>query len=338
MIIPLDERWEQFLNSTNNKNIFHHPNWINNLAKCYNYQPYILCVSDKDGKLTAGLPIIKIKSALTGKRWISLPFSDYCQPLYETEKALEQLKIELVKSLQEDQISNIELRWVYPNISLLQEISDNILHTIKLNENSEFVLDSIQKRVQQYIRSTKKKGVIIERGTTQEQLKQFFQFHLQTRQRHGLPTQPWKFFAGLKENVLDKKLGFISLAKKDNHYLAAMLFLHFGNTLTYKYGASDRRFQNLRPNHLLLWDAIKWGCENGYEIFDLGKSAKSNTGLRRFKSKFGAEEKELIYTTSFGTSSRPKSGRLMNLMGSIIRNFPLFVTKITGKLFYRHLA
>ena len=35
-------------------------------------------------------------------------------------------------------------------------------------------------------------------------------------------------------------------------------------TITYKYGASDSAFLDLRPNHILLWTAIRWAAENGY--------------------------------------------------------------------------
>jgi len=40
--------------------------------------------------------------------------------------------------------------------------------------------------------------------------------------------------------------------------LAAGLFLNWQRTLIYKYAASDDRGQDLRPNHLLTWTAIRW--------------------------------------------------------------------------------
>ena len=96
------------------------------------------------------------------------------------------------------------------------------------------------------------------------------------------------------------------LAYQGNQPLAAGLFLHWQQTLTYKYAASSDQVQSLRPNYLLTWTAIRWGCENGFRIFDFGRTDVADIGLRTFKSRWGAVELPLIYSTMAFHSALPK--------------------------------
>ena len=78
---PSDERWKAYVDSIPYANIFHHPAWIGLIAECYGYRPFVVAICDERGALTAGLPLMEIKSAFFGRRWVSLPFSDHCIPL-----------------------------------------------------------------------------------------------------------------------------------------------------------------------------------------------------------------------------------------------------------------
>jgi CelD/BcsL family acetyltransferase involved in cellulose biosynthesis len=94
----------------------------------------------------------------------------------------------------------------------------------------------------------------------------------------------------------------------------------------------------LRPNALLLSTAIRWGCEQGYRMLDFGKSHLGNSGLRAFKSGWGATEVPLTY--SFLSSRPAESGRarLLPLLQAVIRHSPAFVCRAAGQLFYKHFG
>jgi len=55
--------------------------------------------------------------------------------------------------------------------------------------------------------------------------------------------------------------------------------------------ASEKEFQFLQPNDLLVWECIKWSKRNGYKQFDMGGwqiNAKGHLkGINKFKEKFG---------------------------------------------------
>ena len=65
------------------------------------------------------------------------------------------------------------------------------------------------------IRKAQKEGLRVEFGITDKMVDEFYKLHLKTRQKQGVPIQPKRFFDLLKNNILDKGLGFISTAYKD---------------------------------------------------------------------------------------------------------------------------
>ena len=335
---PSDERWVAFTASKPQANIFHHPSWISLLAECYDYRPFVVAVCDAAGKITAGLPMMEVNSPLTGRRWVSLPFTDHCVPLHDDAESLSRLVKELAYLYKDGRTPKIELRWEFPSNPNIQSYSHHVLHTVKLGSDIEPVASRFHRMHRRNIKVAKKRGVRIEWGTKREHLNAFYRLHMRTRRRQGIPTQPWRFFDLLGSAIIERGLGFVLLAYKDDECLAAAVFLHWHQTLTYKYGASSTHGLSFRPNNLLFWTAIRWGCENGYTLFDMGKTYVGNTGLREFKDRWGAEEIPLIYSTLSASPPEPTTGRLMSVMQTAIRNSPVWVCRAAGEFLYKHFG
>jgi lipid II:glycine glycyltransferase (peptidoglycan interpeptide bridge formation enzyme) len=280
---------------------------------------------------------MEVKNILSSRNWVSLPFSDHCAPLYEDADDLNVLTDFLHAASQDDGPAGFELRFPYPEYSDLYMSDLFVLHVLQLSEDVEAVLSQIHSMHRRNAKTAKKRGVHLESGTGQKELKEFYRLHLETRRRQGMPIQPWSFFEALRKLVLEQGLGFILLAYEDEECLAAAMFLHWGDTFTYKYGASSAKGQRLRPNSLLFREAIRWGCENGYSQMDFGRTDFENSGLREFKSRWGADETQLAYSFS---APLPESGggKWMALAQNIIRHSPLWVSRLTGELFYRYFG
>jgi len=335
---PSDERWTTFIASKPQANIFHHPAWINLMAECYGYHPFVVVVCDASGEIRAGLPIMELKSALTGRRWVSLPFTDHCVPIYSDVECLNELIEVLVSLAKDSNIPRLELRWAPSSRSDMRTDSHHVLHSLNLDLHPELVASRFHQMHRRNVEVAKKRGVRIECGRTRDSLDKFYQLHLSTRRRQGTPIQPRKYFDLLGKMIIDKGLGFVLTAYKDDECLAAAVFLHWQQTLTYKYGASAEQGLNLRPNNLLFWKAIEWGCEHGYAVFDMGRTDLENTGLRQFKTRWGAEEQPLTYATYSATPQHTEDGRLKSLMQSVIQHSPPWICRAAGELLYRHFG
>ena len=138
--------------------------------------------------------------------------------------------------------------------------------------------------------------------------------------------------------MIEPGLGYVSLAYMNNECVAADIFLHWQKTITYKYSAGMDTARDLRANYLLMWDAIRWGCESGFTWLDLGRSELSNTGLRTFKERWGAEETPLTYMALPTKPADLLQSRLMPPLHAVIRHSPAWVCQVIGELLYRYVG
>jgi hypothetical protein len=87
-----------------------------------------------------------------------------------------------------------------------------------------------------------------------------------------------------------------------------------------------------------MWTAIEWGCEKGFDKLDLGRTEPSQEGLRAFKSRWGAREYLLPYTTLAADRKKVHNGKLMEVVAKVIQKSPLWVCRLTGEFLYGHFG
>src|SRR2546430_5296635 len=76
-----DPRWAEFVQRHPRASVFHTPGWLEALRRTYGYEPVVYTTSLPRAELTNGLVFCRVRSWLTGRRLVSLPFSDHCEPL-----------------------------------------------------------------------------------------------------------------------------------------------------------------------------------------------------------------------------------------------------------------
>ena len=194
-------------------------------------------------------------------------------------------------------------------------------------------------QVRRDIRKAEREGVTIRRAEASCDLTEvFYALHARTRRRLGVPVQPRRFFELLWTRIIEPGLGFVLLAYSGDVPVAGAVFLAWNGTIAYKYSASDPAFWRLCPNNLVIWTAIRWGCENGYRSFDFGRTDNENAGLRGFKSAWGATEEELYYATIGDARTEPSKHRLERAAAAVIRRSPLWVCRTAGAVLYKYAA
>ena len=127
LIEPQDPRWLDFIENRPDAVIFHHPAWISVLQQTYRYSPFILAHLSQSGEILAGLPMMEVKSPFTGRRWVSLPFTDYCKPLTMDESALQEFTQRLADLGSQADTPRIELRWQFPPQEAIKAYQRHVL-------------------------------------------------------------------------------------------------------------------------------------------------------------------------------------------------------------------
>jgi|GEM_PF-266966 len=82
--------WNDLLLAAPGASFFHTAEWAKVLSDAYGYQPYYFAEIE-NSTLKTLLPLMEVKSFLTGKRGVSLPFTDFCPIIASTENDLKML-------------------------------------------------------------------------------------------------------------------------------------------------------------------------------------------------------------------------------------------------------
>jgi CelD/BcsL family acetyltransferase involved in cellulose biosynthesis len=308
------------------------------LAECYGYRPFALVLEDGDG-VAAGIPAIEIRTVLGRGRWISLPFTDYLPPLARDDRLIPSLVAELDAARTAERISRVEIRAPVAGLRVRPQPA-GFVHVLPLASDPASVFRTFQRsQVQQRIAKAERDGVAVRRGSSKDDLTQiFYELHLETRRRLGVPIQPRRYFELLWERIVAPGHGFVLLAYWNALPIAGAVFLAWNGMITYKYSASRQEFWRLRPNNLVIWDAIRWGCENGFHTFDFGRTEPGNEGLREFKRGWGTAEATLSYSTLSGRAPTQARTRAAEMLRWPIQKMPTWFCRLVGELAYKRAA
>lgn len=331
-----DPAWMQFVAQRPEATLFHHPAWSHLLAEVYGYVPFVRAFVDDRGALVAALPVMEIRSVLTGRRFVSLPFTDYCPPLVSEGADSHALALALEKEW--DGRAVLEIRAPLPRQPHVHPCSRATHHTLAIGTDEKALLASFDKDTRYNIRRGQRNGVTVTLDRSLEGMAAFYRLQVLTRHRLGVPVQPWRFFAHLHRLVIEPGLGFVLLARADGQLLSAAVLLNWNGTLIGKYLASDARRWAMRPNHVLIWEAIRWACQNGYHTLDFGRTDDEDEGLRRFKLGWGAREEPLTYSYLASRPPSPLGERAQRALSYVIRHSPQSVCCAIGELLYAHFG
>ena len=282
-----------------------------------------------------------IKSKLTGTRLVSLPFSDYCEPLFSSINEVEMLKDYLFRFGNNNNISYIEFRTTKTRYPYETDIfRTDLRHTLILNKTEDELFKSFSTNTRRNIKSAIKQGITIKSDNTKKGLELFYKLQCITRKKHGIPPQPFSFFKNIYKFILSHNKGEILFAYNRDIPVAALMFFLIGKKVLYKYGASLSNRLPKGANHLVMWEAIKKYMGTGYEEFYLGRTEKHHEGLRSYKLGFGTDESE-IYTTRFKPETNnfiPLGKKTTGIHNKIFQRLPVAVLKIIGNTLYRHIG
>jgi CelD/BcsL family acetyltransferase involved in cellulose biosynthesis len=330
--------WDDLLLTNDQASFFHTAAWARVLCDAYDYKPLYLTLKE-NGRLVGLMPVMEIKSLLTGKRGVSLPFTDMCEPLAKDEETFAALLKAVTAVGMRAGWKYLELRGGKSYLRQEPVSAEFLAHTLELNADETKVEAKLKPTIRRNIRKAQKEGVTAKLECSLEAMEAYYRLHCVTRQRHGLPPQPWSFFRKIYDHIIASGHGFVALAGYQNQWIAGAVYVLFRDQAIYKYGASDRNFQHLRPNNLVMWAAIRWCCHNAIRTFSFGRTEPENEGLLQFKRGWGGVENKLTYYRYDLRGHRfVANASQSHKLNSLFRRMPVPLLRMSGHLLYRHMG
>jgi len=339
-----DSRWERFVSTHPQASVFHTRGWLEAVRKTYGYQADVYTTTPAGQELANGDVFCRVKSWLTGKRLVSLPFADHCQPLVDSQEALDAILAQLEDATRRERWKYVEFRplpsedSMFESAGNLSKSESFLLHIVDLRPDLDGVFRGFHKNhVQRKISRAEREQLTYEEGRSDALVEKFYRLLILTRRRHGLPPQPIAWFRNLMQCLGDKVT--IHVASKDGQAIASILTLLHNRSLIYKYGCSDASFHNLGGMPWLHWKAIQEGKRLGAASYDLGRSEQDNAGLISFKENWGASSATLNYYRYPVQPARQfdSDWRARILKNAFSRMPDSFLTA-SGRLLYPHIG
>lgn len=338
IINPIEfPNWNDQISELPGSTIFHTSSWAQVLSESYGYKPRYFCTLNK-GQLKNVIPLMEIDSFLSGKRGVSLPFSDMVNPLVDNLETFEKLFEALTHFAFSNGWRSISFRGGDKFLKSEHAVKSFINSFINLNESPLSLLKGFRANTRRNIRKAERSEMTTSIDNSRNGITSFYRLNCLTRKEHGLPPQPFHFFEKIHKYILATGNGFISLVLYHNRPISAVIFLNFNKTAIYKYGASDKRFLKLRPNNLSMWNAIR-ECSCKFKTLDLGRSETNHQGLLQYKRSWNAIETVIKYYKYNVMEKRFSNKKpFLNSSYFLFKHLPMPLLKIIGKIVSRHIG
>ncbi len=280
-------------------------------------------------------------SDVRGERVVATPFSDFCEPLIETEAGWEEFARHL-RSYRRP----VTIRPFRNPLALADDGFEHrrelLWHGIDLSNGADHVWDGLRSGLRTSIRRAPKTGLRFRFSTSIDDLATFYAIHVDLRKsKYRMLAQPFRFFEALQERF-GEHMATLLAEEEDGTAVAAMVFLAWNGVWYYKFAASSPR--RYRPNAAMIMEACREGAERGLTLLDMGRSDRDQPGLVDFKRQFASEELELhtLHWTpdDYSDPAADEAGRILGEITELVTDpgIPNEVAARAGDLLYRYFG
>lgn len=333
------EEWDGFIEAHSLGTPFHLMAWQRMIESSFGHEPKHLIVrSVAGGQLLGLLPLFLVRSRIFGRMLVSTPQAAYGGALASSAAATHALITHARRMAVETRVKFLELRHFQNAVDDPTLASKDLYVTFRqeLFSDPEKNNLAIPRKTRAEIREGIRKE--LEFQVNEIGVRQFYQVYSRSVRDLGTPVFSQSLFSnGLREFGPNCKI--FSVHWKGKIVAAVWTLFHKDEVVPY-YGGSLREYNHLALNNYMYWMLMKYGCENGYRVFDFGRS-KKGTGSFNFKKRWGMTMTDLPYQyVLVHDTSMPDTSPLnprYSLAIRLWRRLPLSVTNMVGPVIARHL-
>ncbi|WP_321495899.1 GNAT family N-acetyltransferase [uncultured Desulfobacter sp.] len=244
------------------------------------------------------------------------------------EEALFEKSLEIAKS------AKVSIKSTRPFANLPSETTitqQKARMLLDLPEDSDLLLAGLKAKVRSQIKKAYKNGLTSTLGSL-DLLPDFYSVFRENMRDLGSPVHSRSWIHAILKHYGNRAHAAVVYTPCGEPAAAGIILCH-PRAVSIPWASSLRRFNNLNPNMMLYWTFLKFAADNGYPVFDFGRSTPGE-GTFRFKRQWGAnpqylhwadfkQNRQLSYSRSSVSAKR-------KLAESIITHLPVSVTTALG--------
>jgi serine/alanine adding enzyme len=330
-------RWDAFVAGASSAHGYHRAGWASVIARSFGQRPYYLLSENASGEVDGVLPLVRHRSRLYGDFIVSLPYLNYGGPCAVSAAVETQLVEDAIRLARADRVEYLELRLTAPEGFGLTVKASKVSMRLPLPSNPDALWKSFPSKLRNQINRPIKEGMTVRIGGVDE-LDSFHHVFSINMRDVGTPVYSQRFFAQVLREFPDSAR--ICSVYHQERPVASGLVVAFRGMLEIPWASSLRSANRLAPNMLLYWSLLKYACENGYQVFDFGRSSQ-DAGTYRFKEQWGAKPVPLYwhYWLPDGRAlpelnpANPKYRLAINVW----KRLPLGLTRLIGPAIVRNI-
>ena len=349
-IEPHDPRWDAYVRAHPRATLYQLGAWARILAGAYRFEPRYLALEDEQARLHGVLPLLYKNGLVSDPRVRSLPVFPAGGPLADTHEQ----EAALVRAARDTALGDARALAVISPADYSAELEDFVTDrlpprwVLPVPPDPDALRAGWRKTSNNLFRSLKKAdkaGFAFRATDDPRDLRRFYRLYLQTMRKHRTLPRSLRQLT-LTRDCLAPGEFRLFVVERGGEPAAAGVFHVFGGTVELIYNGSNERMLDLRPNHALYWNVIRWAAEQGHTAFDFGE-ASPTTSLGRFKSQWAEPVPNYRYTWRAGAQpSRAESLAAASyeveqgedgLVAKAWRRAPLPITRAGATLAYRYL-
>jgi CelD/BcsL family acetyltransferase involved in cellulose biosynthesis len=332
-----DPRWAALAGGPGGS-LFTSPPWIGAVCDTYGFQPAARIAVDASGGPVGGVAWIDVRD-LRGDRRLALPFCDRADPiaadpgtwaLVSADPLAGDLPVTL-RCLDDSPAADD------PRFAVLGEAA---WHVTALDRPLADLHAAFRASTRRNIATAERAGVQVVLRDDADAMAEYHGLHVGLRKRkYRLLAQPLDFFERIRKAFVPDDAVRIALALVDGRPVAGAVYLVWGDTVYYKFGASRPEFLPLRPNDALHWRLIRWASARGLRTLDWGLSDLDQPGLVAYKRHWASREGRIRTLNAGGRPLREPAelGPLLGVLTDLLTDpsVPDAVSERAGAALYR---
>jgi FemAB-related protein (PEP-CTERM system-associated) len=324
-----EDRWDEFVSSCQTSTPQHLYAWKQVMEETLNSETHYLLAEEK-GNITGVLPLIHVKSLITGHYITSLP-GGLCTEDVETAGTLLEHAKEFVRATNARYLilRDGHKKWEFPYLVTDEE---HVTFLIDVSPNLDQIKRTMKKRSRQLVNQASNNGLKATLGL--DNLSVYYPIYARAMQEIGTPTLGLGFFKSVATH-LPTRTNLI-IVNHDDKIAGGGFISPFKQTVTCLWSGLLRNYYELQISHLLYWETIKYSHLNGYQYLDLGRCRKNSGGFE-FKKGFGGQVQQLYQQFYLnGIAQTPIVGAEMKenykyrIFVAIWRKLPQLMTEVLG--------